>query len=110
MAGRGKHSVEETKKRIASQFDPIGFFGRIMRGEPVEIRSLDGEVIGYDKPDLPMRIACARELVKRSHPELAAAREDGTVPDVQVIFQTPVPLPPKAQALQLPEILEADDG
>jgi len=90
-------SVQKTAERIQNEFDPVGFMGRIQRGLPVELRALDGTVIGWDTPGLQERIICAKELLKLSHAPLAAAREDGTVPDVQIVFQTPVPLPPGAQ-------------
>lgn len=109
MAGK-KHSDARTAERIRNEFDPVGFLGRIQTGLPVEVRALDGTVIGWDKPTLQERIVCARELKRLAHAERAAVREDGTTPDVQIVFNTPVPLPPGASDAPMLDVTPEEEG
>jgi hypothetical protein len=62
----------EFRTRVEQEADPVGFLIRVMNGEEI-----DGQ-----KPDLRSRIAVARFLVSKAHPDLKAV-EVGV--DVQLV-------------------------
>jgi hypothetical protein len=75
-----------TRKRIEESGDPVGFLISIMNGEPVSKKDADGNVVGYDKPNIDHRINAARELLKKLVPDLKAV-EVGTANGEAITFQ-----------------------
>ena len=114
-------STAATRKRIEESGDPVGFLISIMNGEPVSKLDADGNIVGYDKPNIDHRISAARELLKKLVPDLKAV-EVGTANGEAITFQfqAAVALPNSAAKQALPvveavadavveEVVHADD-
>jgi hypothetical protein len=75
-----------TRKRIEESGDPVGFLINIMNGNPVPKLDADGNIVGYDKPNIDHRVTAAKELLKKLVPDLKAV-EVGTANGEAITFQ-----------------------
>ncbi len=88
-----KQRLHRERERILTQFDPIGFLGSVMLGEPQALRDWEGAQIGTVQPGMDHRMSAATVLAKKAIPDLKSVDISSSGEGLVLTLANPLPLP-----------------